>query len=348
MAKAQEHIDENIIKQRVQRWVVIGGVLLMVGKFIAFLVTNSVGVLTDAMESIVNVTAGFISLYSLRLAAKPKDRLHPFGHGKAEMISASIEGAMIVSAGAIIIYEGVKRLITPHMPESLDVGIFIVAAAGLVNYIMGWYSIRVGRKYNSVALVAGGKHLQSDTYSTIGLVLGLVILWATGWMWVDGALALIFGSIIIITGLGILRKTMAGLMDRADEKLLRDMLQTINEHRQKDWIDIHNLKVIDYGGYFYIDCDLTMPWYYDLNKGHATCYALKTQILNHFSERDIVSVHSDPCLMENCSGCAIVDCKHRVHDFAGLQPITMDQMVENDDQRADRLGVDVSELMRSR
>ena len=137
------------------------------------------------MESIVNVVAGAISLFSLCLSKKPKDQNHPFGHGKIELISASIEGILISIAGGMIIYEGIKRLLVPTDIQKIDVGIYIIAVSGLLNYLMGWYSIAVGKKYDSIALVAGGKHLQSDTYSTIGLVAGLVLLYFTGIAWID-------------------------------------------------------------------------------------------------------------------------------------------------------------------
>lgn len=136
--------SEDAIKQKVQRWIVCGSAAIMLGKFIAFWVTNSVGILTDAMESIVNVIAGFISLYSLYWAAKPKDAEHPFGHGKVELISASIEGLLIMVAGGIIIFEGIRRLFNPSEIGQLDIGIIVVASAGVLNYLMGAYSIHMG------------------------------------------------------------------------------------------------------------------------------------------------------------------------------------------------------------
>ena len=238
---------ESEIKQRVQRRIIACSVLLMGGKFLAFALTNSVGILTDAMESIVNVIAGFISLYSLYRAAKPKDENHPFGHGKIELISASVEGLLIAVAGGIIIFEGVRRLFEPAAIEKLDIGIVLVAAAGAVNYLLGRYSIRTGRRYDSIALVAGGRHLQSDTYSSIGLVAGLLLLYVTRIGWIDSALALIFGGIIVWTGFSILRKTVANLTDEADREYLKKMRTTIAENPHPDWIDIHNLKMIQYG-----------------------------------------------------------------------------------------------------
>ena len=243
--------EKEQVKQRVQRRIVLCSVMLMAGKFAAYFLTNSVGVLTDAMESIVNVTAGLISLYSLYRAARPADRNHPFGYGKIELISASIEGLLILLAGAAIVYEGIRRLFVPSQIEQLDTGIAIVAAAGAVNYLLGLYSIRTGRRYDSVALVAGGRHLQSDTYSTIGLVAGLVLLYVTRIGWIDSALAMLFGGIIAWTGISILRKTASDLMDTADERYLEKMLETVSRHPRPDWIDIHNLKIIRYGSYAY-------------------------------------------------------------------------------------------------
>ena len=298
---------ESEIKQRVQRRIIACSVLLMGGKFLAFALTNSVGILTDAMESIVNVIAGFISLYSLYRAAKPKDKNHPFGHGKIELISASVEGLLIAVAGGIIIFEGVRRLFEPAAIEKLDIGIVLVAAAGAVNYLLGRYSIRTGRRYDSIALVAGGRHLQSDTYSSIGLVAGLLLLYVTRIGWIDSALALIFGGIIVWTGFSILRKTVANLTDEADREYLEKMRTTIAENPHPDWIDIHNLKMIQYGSYFYIDCDLTLPWYYNIRQGHAACTELRETIRKGFSDRVLLSIHTDSCDEKHCSHCAVGD-----------------------------------------
>lgn len=326
-------MNEDALKQKVQSWIVFFSVLLLAGKFIAFFLTNSVGILTDAMESIVNVMAGFISLYSLRWAARPKDKQHPFGHGKMELISASIEGLLIMVAGGVIIYEGIKRLFDPSQIDKLDIGIVVIAVAGLINYIMGWYSIRIGKKYNSIALISGGKHLQSDTYSTIGLVAGLILLYITGLAWIDSALALLFGLIIIATGISILRKTIANLLDKADNQVLEAISQTIVDHRSPEWIDVHNLKVIRYGSHYYMDCDLTLPWFYNIKQGHQVCKQLENNILTGFSERILVSIHLDFCTPKNCTHCSLSPCPQRKHDFTTPLSLTLDKLTESDEER---------------
>lgn len=316
------------IKQRVQTLVVFCGIIILIGKFTAYFLTSSVGILTDAMESIVNVVAGFISLYAIRLAAKPKDEDHPFGHGKIELISASIEGILIFTAGGIIIYEGIRRVFNPSVIESLDIGVIIVAVSGAINYLLGWYSIHQGRKYDSIALVAGGKHLQSDTYSTIGLVTGLLILYFTGLTWIDSALAIIFGAIIAYTGIGILKKTINNLIDTADEDVLEKICTAINENRKPEWIDIHNLKVLKSGSSYFIDCDLTLPWYYNIDEGHSSCEELRHTLLSLFPENALVSIHSDSCLEHFCSLCRMSECTYRKQPFEGVNSFTIEKLIE--------------------
>ena len=172
-----EKVKQNLL---VQKWVAAISLVLLITKFVAYYFTNSVSILTDALESIVNVAAGFIGLYSLFVAAKPRDRDHPYGHGKAEFLSAAIEGTMILFAGIVIIYQAIHQLIYPVELKKLDLGIWLVASTAVVNFGMGAICLRIGKKNNSLALTASGKHLQSDTWSTIGIIAGLVLLYFTG------------------------------------------------------------------------------------------------------------------------------------------------------------------------
>ena len=325
-------MNEEQIKLKVQKRIVLISGLILIGKFIAYFVTNSVGVLTDAMESIVNVVAGLISLYCLSWGAKPGDKEHPFGHGKIELISASVEGILISVAGAMIIYEAIKRLLAPAEVEKLDIGIVIVAVSGALNYLMGYYSIKTGKKCGSMALVAGGKHLQSDTYSTVGLVAGLLVLYFTGMAWIDSALALIFGSIIIITGISILKNTIAGLLDTADDKLLEELAELLNANRQPEWVDIHNTKVIKSGNCIYIECDLTVPWYYTVSEGHKAGEKLKKVLTDRYNEKVQLTLHLDPCdIFESpkCAQCMCADCPYRKEPFVNKEEISLSTFTSN-------------------
>jgi cation diffusion facilitator family transporter len=204
----------------VQTWVTIIGVFLLVIKFVAYYLTHSVAILTDALESIINVVAGFITLYSLYVAARPRDANHPYGHGKAEFLSAGIEGTLIFLAGIIIIVESVDKLLHPLFIQKLDTGIILVAVSGIINFIAGFIAVQTGKKFHSLGITATGKHLISDSISTGGLIVGLLILYFTKWKWIDSGVAIIFGIVIIVTGIKIIRSSVAGIMDESDEQLL--------------------------------------------------------------------------------------------------------------------------------
>jgi len=289
--------------------------LLLIIKFIAYYLTHSVSILTDAMESIVNVAAGFIGLYSLHVAAKPRDRDHPYGHGKAEFLSAAIEGTMIMIAGVIIIYKAVAQLIYPVALHKIDLGIWLVAATALANFIVGAICLRIGKKNNSIALSASGRHLQSDTWSTVGIILGLVLLYFTGYQWIDSALAIAVSLFVIYTAYTILRRSIAGIMDEADEKLITEMVEMLNNSRQDNWVDMHNLRVIKYGSILHIDCHLTVPWYLNVHQAHAEIDKLAELVRKNYSESVELFVHSDGCLSFQCHICSKQDCSVRQHNF---------------------------------
>ncbi len=316
-----------------QRIIVLISSLLLIGKFIAYFITNSAGVYSDAMESIVNVVAGVVSLMSLRWAAKPADEKHPFGHGKMELISASIEGMLIIIAGGLIIYEAISRMFFPpkELPK-LEIGIIIVAITGVVNYLLGYWSIVKGKKTNSMALMASGKHLQSDTYSTIGLILGLILISITGIILIDSLLALVYGTIIIVTGVKILRKTIANLLDENDMEELKFIAEVINKHKEEDWIDIHNLKVVRYGNSLHIDCDLTLPCYYTIKEGHASTEKLKQALQTH-SEDLYFSVHSDSCDRKYCYQCTMTTCTIRTETCTNPFVFSVENLIMPDNKK---------------
>jgi cation diffusion facilitator family transporter len=313
----------------IQKWVAFVSVLLLAVKFIAYYSTHSVSILTDALESIVNVAAGFIGLYSLYIAAKPGDRDHPYGHGKAEFISAAIEGTMICSAGAIILYKAIQNLIHPAALHKLDFGIWLIAGTAIINFIVGILCFNTGKRNNSLALMASGKHLQSDTYSTLGIIAGLVLLYFTGYRWIDSAVAILFGAIIIFTGYRILRRSIAGIMDEADIKLLTRMVDVLNANRRENWIDLHNLRVIKYGSKLHVDCHLTVPWYLNILEAHKEVDALANLIRKEFGESLELFVHTDPCLPFSCQICTKNNCNVRNNNFVGKIDWTLENVLQN-------------------
>ncbi len=312
-----------------QKWVAGISVLLLAVKITAYYYTHSVAILTDALESIVNVAAGFIGLYSLWVAAKPRDFDHPYGHGKAEFLSAAIEGTMILTAGALIIYEAVKNLLHPVALHKIDFGIWLIASTAVINFIVGYICLRIGTKNNSLALVASGKHLQSDTWSTFGIIAGLILLYFSGKTWIDSTVAMLFGVIIMYTGYTILRRSIAGIMDEVDEKILTRMVQVLNAGREVNWVDLHNLRVIRYGSVLHVDCHLTVPWYLNVHEAHAEIDRLAELTRREFGETLELFVHSDGCLPFSCRICSKTECGERQHPFVKRVEWTLDNISTN-------------------
>jgi len=279
------------------------------------MITGSVAILTDALESIVNIVAGLFSVYSLYLSAKPKDLGHPYGHGKIEFLSAAFEGVLISFAGLLIIYKAVIGFQSPHPIRELDTGIILVAVTACVNFIAGHYCVRIGKKNNSLALIAEGKHFKSDTYTTLGIIIGLLLLYFTRIEWLDGAVAILFALIILYTGVKIFRSSIAGIMDEADLKLLREMISMLNIKRSPNWIDLHNLRIIKYGPMMHIDCHLTVPWYFNVPEAHTEIDKLSLEVKSKYGDSVEMFVHSDGCLEYSCPICQKTDCPVRKHPF---------------------------------
>lgn len=303
--------------------------VLFLTKIIAYYFTHSLAILSDALESIVNVIAGFIGLYSLYVAAKPRDREHPYGHGKAEFVSAAIEGGLIVAAGIMIIYETVMNFLQESPLQQLDTGLILVGATAVVNYMAGMVCIRIGKKNSSLALQASGKHLQTDTYSTIGIIAGLAIILVTRLLWLDKVIALGMSALVIYNGYRIIRASLAGIMDEADLQLLNNFIAVLNRNRRSNWIDLHNLRVIKYGALLHIDCHLTVPWYLNVHEAHKEIDALADLIKKEFGDAIELFVHTDGCLPFSCTICTKTDCQVRQQPMKERLAWSLENIVSN-------------------
>jgi cation diffusion facilitator family transporter len=314
---------------RLQKVITGIAIALFIVKLIAWRITDSVAILTDALESIVNVVAGLMGVYSLYVSAKPRDKEHPYGHGKVEFISAAVEGTLILGAGFFIIYEAIQNLLNPHSVQRLDYGIILVAVTAAVNFMVGSIAVNKGEKSRSLALIASGKHLKTDTWSTIGIIAGLILLYFTHLLWLDSAVAMLFALIIIYTGYKIIRPSVAGIMDEADTELLNRLIILLNKNRRENWIDLHNLRIIKYGGTLHMDCHLTVPWYLNVREAHAEIDALAALVRNEFGEAMELFVHSDPCVEYSCKICIKQNCAVRQHELQHRIEWTLENILKD-------------------
>ena len=293
-----------------QRIIAVVGAVLMIGKFLAYLWTNSVAILTDALESIVNVAAGIIGLYALYLTMQPADSSHPYGHGKVELISSSVEGSMIIIAGAMIVLESVLRILDGDFTlRSLDLGLLIVAVAAAANFAMGYTAIRMGRSSNSVALEASGKHLCTDTYSSVGIIIGLGLVMLLDHFgieayWIDPLMALAFGAFIIVTGIRVLFRSMNGIMDGADTVIIRQVTRCINRIRGDEILDVHHLRVNRYGASVHVDAHMTVPGDLTVKEAENFVNEFREAVTEALDGEVDITFMAEPCDSTHCKFCA--------------------------------------------
>ena len=297
-----------------QKLVTFVGILLFIVKLIAWRITNSNAIFSDTMESIVNIIAAFMGLYSLHLCNKPRDTDHPYGHGKVEFVTSGIEGMLIALAGVLILIEAISSLIKGIELDKLDWGIALFGSTAIVNYAMGYISYQKGKKENSLVLMSAGKHLQSDTFATTAIVLSLVLVHFTGWLWLDPLIAIGFGSYIIVIGSRIVRKALSGIMDERDEALFAELVTILQANRKKEWIDIHNMRIQQFGAHLHIDAHITLPYYYPLKEAHTEMEKVIHLLAEKVDRTIEFNFHLDYCKPFSCELCAI-DCKFRQKPF---------------------------------
>ena len=287
------------------------GIMLMLAKFTAYLITSSNSILTDAAESIVNILASLFAFYSIYVAAQPKDLNHPYGHGKVEFFSVFIEGALIIIAGILISFKSVYNLFYPHDISDLISGSIIIGISGVINYALGYYLIDQSKKHNSLTLFADGKHLQTDAFTSAGLVFGLLLIYTTGLNYLDSILSIVIGIYIIYSGYKLVRRSVSGLMDESDIDTTDEIISILKEHRKDSWIDIHNLRTQRYGNDIHIDCHLTLPYYFDLNKVHEEVSELDKLVNHKANSNTEFFIHADPCMPQCCHYCRVSECSVR-------------------------------------
>jgi cation diffusion facilitator family transporter len=277
--------------------------------------THSLSVLSDALESIVNVLAGAIGLYSLYVASKPKDKEHPYGHGKAEFISAAFEGSLIIAAGLIIFYESISALFKPSELHSLDNGLWVLLVTAFLNLFAGLIAKKMGTKNKSLALVSSGQHLILDSFTTFAVSIGIGIVLLTNITGIDAVLAILMSFWIIYNGYKIIRASLAGIMDEADIALLEGVVSELNKNRNVQWVDLHNLRVIKYGSLMHIDCHLTVPWFLNVNEAHQVVEEFTNLIKGKFGASIEFFVHTDGCMPYSCPICVAENCAQRKAPF---------------------------------
>jgi len=294
--------------------------LLLVGKFAAYYLTDSKAVLSDAIESIINVVTAAFLLFTVTVGNQPADTCHPYGHGKIESFSVGLEGGLILLAGIVILAEAIPAFFFPEPVQRLDAGILLLAGAGGVNLAFGLHLVRQGKQLKSAALQADGHHLLTDFYTSAGVVIGLVAVRFTGWSWLDPLMACLVAVNILVPGAKLTRNAIRDLMNEADPSLLGRIVDALNRIDTDTWHCPHRLRVIRSGAYHHIDLHITVPYYWTMEQAHGTEKKVGNALLDAMGEEGDVMIHLDPCQQECCSCCKITPCPVRSTAFVDRPP----------------------------
>lgn len=306
-------LDPRALKRRtvLVALAILVGILLMALKFYAYRLTRSSAILSDALESIINVVASSFALVSILVASRPPDDCHPYGHGKIEFFSAGFEGALIIMAAFGVFKSSIPRLMDPAPLPHLNIGLLLLTGASVINLILGLGMIRSGKHSGSLTLVADGRHLLTDVYTSAGVVLGLVLVKVTGWLWLDGLIACLVGLNILVTGFSLLRQSFHGLMDAADRRVLIQLSDLLTRNRRANWLDIHQLRAWKSGDYTHIDMHLVLPRDCSLEQAHREAKIVEAIVVEYFAGRASALIHMDPCVEDDCPACRQDGCPLR-------------------------------------
>lgn len=259
----------------------------------AYAVTGSVGLLSDALESTVNIVAAVVALIALRTAMKPADERHHFGHGKAEYFSAQIEGFMILLAAVIIIGTAIERLINPMPIQDLGWGLFVSTIASILNGAVAFILMRAGKQHRSPVLDADGRHLLTDVWTSVGVIVGVGAVNLTGWLRLDALVALAVGLNIVVTGVNLLRESTSALMDKALPEEDHNAIVAVLKKFESETTKFHALQTRQAGRHRFVSMHVLVPAAWTVQQGHDLSEDLESQIIAALPDTT-VHTHVEP------------------------------------------------------
>lgn len=306
---------------------IAAGALILVLKFLAYRISGSTALMSDAMESVVNVVAAVFAFGAIVFAGQPADREHPYGHGKMEFFSAAFEGGLISLAAVLIFYAAARTFIEgPHL-KNLSGGLALNLGAGALNGLLGFFLVRKGKALRSKAIEADGHHILSDFYTTLGVVAGLVLVNLTGAVWLDPVLALAVGILLAVTGFRLVKQAFDALLDTQDPALLQRLIQALNGSRVSGIILIQQLRVMRSGRHAHVDVQVTVPEFFEVGKAHDLVDGYGDRVIREMDLEGEFHAHIEPCRRAYCAHCEVKPCPIRKAEFSGGRKITLEDAV---------------------
>lgn len=275
---------------------IVVAILTILLKATAWYLTGSVGLLSDAMESLINLAGALMALAMLHVASKPEDEDHAYGHGKAEYFAAGLEGVLIIIAAVLIGWAAIERLLSPRELERLGLGLGVSVLASLLNLGAALILLRAGKAYDSITLRADAHHLLTDVWTSVGVLIGVGLVHFTGWLWLDPVAALVVAAQIVWTGLRILHETINGLMDTALSAQELSALQDILDKYCLEGLKCHELRTRRSGAMQFISFHLLVPGHWSVQRGHEITECLEKEIHQKMPNAQVF-IHVEPLKM---------------------------------------------------
>ncbi|MCB0376877.1 MAG: cation transporter [Bdellovibrionales bacterium] len=323
------HLDPAV--KRATWLTVIVAISLFTIKYVAYHLTDSQAIFSEAMESIVNVFASIIAFFVILYSAKPADRDHPYGHGKVEYLSAALEGGLIAFAAVVIVSEAIHAFYEKRPLRSLDIGLVLLGSTGLVNYSLGFYLNYIGKKKHSPALEASGTHLMADFWTTVAVVGGLSLVWLTNIAWIDTLLAGLVGLHLIKEGYHLIKKSIDGLLDKEEDSIVNKIKELVNSHRMKGMLQVHHVRVMRSGKYHHIDAHLVVPEFWTVEDAHDKTNEYERMLFKEYPFSGEFHFHIDPCRKLYCQYCNLENCPVRLEPFKDFRDMSLSELTNTEE-----------------
>lgn len=330
MTEKEKHLQKRLTVLGISLFL---SLLIMGFKWWAYIVSDSIALKTDAIESFINIIAVIMAIIAVTIADRPADHNHPYGHGKIEFFSSAIEGGMLLFGGAYLIYESVQNLILQAQPTKLDTALLLSTISGIMNGLLGTWQLRAGKKLQSEAISADAKHILADFFTTLGIIAGLFIAEKTGLYFLDSVCAIAVSLLLLKHAFSILKRSAMLLSDSEDPELVESIANLMNTPlRNKNIIDVHRLRSFRSGNKNYVDLHVVVPEFWNVLQAHDASESFCADLQKSLEKVTEFHPHVEPCMRKYCTHCEVENCPVRESAFATKKEFTTVDLVSSSEE----------------
>jgi cation diffusion facilitator family transporter len=307
--------------------------VIMGFKWWAYVISGSIALKTDALESFINIFAIVMAIIAVYQAQRPADSNHPYGHGKIEYFSSAIEGGMLMLGSCYLLYESIKGAFFFHETYELNTALLFSAGSGAMNGLLGAWQLNRGKKLNSEAITTDARHLLADFYTTAGIIVGLLVAKFSGYYFLDSVIAALVSLMLLKSSLKIIQKSALVLSDVEDPKLISKIANLLNSNlKPRDVIDVHMLRSFRSGKKNFVDLHIVVPEFWDVRHAHDYAEKFCAGLQGELDRESEFHPHVEPCMRKYCSNCEAENCPVRQAPFKERAEFTPETIVAASDE----------------